>query len=505
MALSEQIVGLTRSSAARSQADAVRSPRAAWEQRLSRLLWASDLVILIVVTFGTQLAWFGFADSAVVTRATTLISGLPYWMFSTILVMAWMWCLSLTDSRRARVVGVGSLEYVRIVTASFRLFGTIAILAFIFRVDVARGYLLIALPVGVGLLAGSRWAWRRWLVRRRVRGEYTAQALLVGSTASVRHIARELAASPEAGYRVVGVCVDDRAAGSTIGDDCDVRVLGDFGSVERVLADTGADTVIVTSGHDLPPERVKRLSWGLETGRQSLVLAPSIMDIAGPRLHTRPVAGLPLIHVETPRFTQGQRIAKRSFDLIVSFVLLVLLSPVLLALALAVRFSSNGPALFSQVRIGHNGRPFRMFKFRSMVVDAEDRLPALIARQNAGNEVLFKLADDPRVTPLGRFMRRYSLDELPQLFNVFIGDMALVGPRPPLPSEVSKYADHVHRRFMVKPGITGAWQVGGRSTLTWQDSVRLDLSYVENWSLAGDFVILLKTFRAVFAPGSTAV
>jgi exopolysaccharide biosynthesis polyprenyl glycosylphosphotransferase len=505
MALSEQVVGLTRRASARSHAGGVRDARATWERRLSRLLWASDLAILILVTFGTQLAWFGFADSAVVTRVSTPMSGLPYWMFSTILVIAWMWCLSLADSRNARVVGVGSLEYVRIISASFRLFGTIAILAFIFRVDVARGYLLIALPVGVGLLAASRWAWRRWLVRRRVRGEYTSQALLVGSAASVRHIARELAASPEAGYRVVGVCVDDRAAGSSLGHDCEVPVLGDFGSVERVVADTGADTVIVTSGHDLPPERVKRLSWGLETGRQSLVLAPSIMDIAGPRLHTRPVAGLPLIHVETPRFTQGQRIAKRSFDVIISFLLLVILSPVLLALWLAVRFSSDGPALFTQVRVGHNGRTFRMFKFRSMVHDAEDRLPGLIGRQDSGNEVLFKLADDPRVTRLGRFMRRYSADELPQLFNVFVGDMSLVGPRPPLPSEVSKYADHVHRRFMVKPGITGAWQVGGRSTLTWQDSVRLDLSYVENWSLAGDFVILLKTFRAVFAPGSTAV
>jgi exopolysaccharide biosynthesis polyprenyl glycosylphosphotransferase len=304
---------------------------------------------------------------------------------------------------------------------------------------------------------------------------------------------------------VIAACVDDRVVGSALSDDCDVPVLGDFDAVERVMAATRADTVIVTSGHDLPPERVKRLSWGLEAGRQSLVLAPSIMDVAGPRLHTRPVAGLPLIHVETPRFTPGQRIAKRSLDLVLSGLLIVLLSPVLLALAIAVRFSSDGPILFTQTRIGHNGRPFRMFKFRSMVPNAEDQLAGLVAQQNSGNEVLFKLSDDPRVTGLGRFMRRYSLDELPQLFNVVLGTMSLVGPRPPLPSEVSKYADHVHRRFMVKPGITGAWQVGGRSTLTWQESVRLDLSYVENWSLAGDVVILMKTFRAVAAPGSTAV
>jgi exopolysaccharide biosynthesis polyprenyl glycosylphosphotransferase len=503
MTASEPLLGLPGALAG-SHAARTRAARSDWQQRLTRRLWLSDLAILIGVTFGTQLAWFGFADSSVVTRADTPFSGIPYWMFSSILVIAWMWCLSLTDARGARVVGVGSIEYVRIVSASFRLFGTIAILAFIFHVDVARGYLLIALPVGVGVLAGSRWVWRRWLVRRRVLGDYSSQAVLVGSTASVRHIARELASSPDAGYRVIGVCVDDQVVGSMLAEDCDVPVLGDFGAVERVMASTGADTVIVTSGHDLPPERVKRLSWGLEAGRQSLVLAPSIMDVAGPRLHTRPVAGLPLIHVETPRFNPGQRIAKRSFDLALSSLLIVVLSPVLLALAIAVRFSSNGPALFLQTRVGHDGHSFRMLKFRSMVQDAEAQLPALVARRNSGNEVLFKLTDDPRVTPLGRLMRRYSLDELPQLFNVFLGSMSLVGPRPPLPSEVSKYADHVHRRFMVKPGVTGAWQVGGRSTLTWQESVRLDLSYVENGSLAGDVVILMKTFRAVVKPGSTA-
>jgi exopolysaccharide biosynthesis polyprenyl glycosylphosphotransferase len=478
--------------------------RADWRRQLTRQLFASDLVILLCITFGTQLLWFGFDDSSVVTRSNVPFSGMRYWMFSSILVLAWMWCLALIDARAPRVVGVGTTEYVRIVSASFRLFGAIAILAFIFHVDVARGYLLVALPAGVCVLLASRWLWRRWLVRRRAKGEYSSQAILVGSSASVRHIARELAATPDAGYQVLGVCVDDRPAGSGLGDGCDVPVLGDFASVERVMERTGADTVIVTSGHDLPPDRVKRLSWGLEAGRQSLVLAPSIMDVTGPRLHTRPVAGLPLIHVETPRFSPGQRFAKRLFDLVLGCLLIVLLSPLMGALWLAVRFSSDGPALFSQVRIGHNGRAFRMFKFRSMVRDAEDRLPGLVVRQNSGNEVLFKLRDDPRVTPLGRFIRRYSLDELPQLFNVVSGTMSLVGPRPPLPAEVSKYADHVHRRFMVKPGITGAWQVGGRSRLSWQDSVRLDLSYVENWSLAGDAIILLKTFRAVVRPGSTA-
>jgi lipopolysaccharide/colanic/teichoic acid biosynthesis glycosyltransferase len=214
------------------------------------------------------------------------------------------------------------------------------------------------------------------------------------------------------------------------------------------------------------------------------------------------VSGLPLTHVETPNYSRGQRWVKRAFDLIVGAVIVLALSPVLLAVGIMIG-ASDAPVFFVQERIGKNGRPFRMIKFRSMVVDAEQRLHE-VNRQSDANEVLFKRRDDPRITPLGRWMRRHSVDELPQLFNVLGGSMSLVGPRPPLPDEVAKYADHVHRRFLAKPGMTGAWQVGGRSTLSWDESVRLDLSYVENWSLASDIVILARTAREVFAPGERA-
>jgi exopolysaccharide biosynthesis polyprenyl glycosylphosphotransferase len=240
----------------------------------------------------------------------------------------------------------------------------------------------------------------------------------------------------------------------------------------------------------------------LETGKQHLVLAPGILDVAGPRIHTRPVLGLPLTHVETPNFSRGQRWAKRTFDIVAGLALLILLSPFMIVMGLVVRMS-GGPAFFTQRRIGRNGRPFRMIKFRSMVVDAEQRLHE-VDEFNDTNEILFKRHDDPRVTALGRWMRRHSVDELPQLLNVIGGSMSLVGPRPSLPAEVEKYADHVHRRFLTKPGMTGAWQVGGRSTLSWEESVRLDLSYVENWSLPGDIVILARTLREVVTPGHRA-
>jgi exopolysaccharide biosynthesis polyprenyl glycosylphosphotransferase len=458
--------------------------------------------VLTAVVFGTQIAWLGL-ERDVVIREDSVFSVMSYWAFSTGLLIAWMWSLSLGDSRSARIVGNGSSEYTRIVSVSTRLFGIIAILAFLLRVDVARGYLLISFPVGIAMLLIERWVWRRWLVAERLRGGWSAKVLLVGSPASVAQIGEALRRTPSAGYRVVGACVPDGVAGQLV-PGTDIPVCGDIGGVLGALEAVDADTVAVTSTDELPPSGVKRISWALEADRRHLILAPSIADIVGPRIHTRPVAGLPLIHVETPRYSKGQRILKRAADITGAAIGLILLAPLLAVLALVIRSTTSGPAFFWQTRIGLDDSSFRMLKFRTMVTDAEELLSGIEHRRDSGNEVLFKMLEDPRVTPIGRFLRRYSLDELPQLVNVLTGSMSLVGPRPPLPREVARYADHVHRRFMVKPGITGLWQVSGRSSLSWEESVRLDLSYVDNWTLAGDCVILLRTARAALLPGRTA-
>src|SRR5690606_4866011 len=276
------------------------------------------------------------------------------------------------------------------------------------------------------------------LISKRQNGEYSAKVLLVGSETSVRSIATELSRYTAAGYVVVGACAPHGQAGDTI-PGTDIPVMGTVDSVEFAMHDSGADTLAVTSTGDLPADKVKQISWQLEAGRQHLVLAPSMTDIAGPRIQTRPVAGLPLIHVETPRFSAGERFVKRMMDIGLSTVGIVLISPLLLTLALIVKLSSPGPVLFKQTRVGYHGHEFRMWKFRSMVVDAEDLLPTLTTSQDAGNTVMFKMTNDPRVTKVGRIMRRFSLDELPQLFNVIGGSMSLVGPRPSLPSEVEKY------------------------------------------------------------------
>ncbi len=228
-------------------------------------------------------------------------------------------------------------------------------------------------------------------------------------------------------------------------------------------------------------------------------MAPSLTDVAGPRIHSRPVAGLPLLHVETPQYSGFRAAVKRVFDVVLSSLALVVLAVPMLVVAALVKTTSAGPVFFMQERVGYHGRAFRMFKFRSMRQDAEELLTQLDQQEKIDQaSVLFKMKDDPRVTRVGKFIRRYSIDELPQLINVLKGDMSLVGPRPSLAREVELYDPHVHRRFLVKPGITGLWQVSGRSDLSWEESVRLDLYYVENWSLTADIMILWKTTRAVF-------
>lgn len=492
----------SRPSAWTGSIDAAKLPAVPnWRSRYPRMIAISDTIVIAGVVYTSQYFWLG--NTPVIT-GESLIPSVPYWVFSTVLVAMWVLVLGWSDSRNVRIIGYGSTEYVRVIDASLRVFGALAILAFLLNVFVARGYLLTSLPIGVVALLIERWLWRHWLLRQRRDGEFCARVLLVGSPRSIRDINIELRRQPEAGYRVVGACAPGIANGALV-PGTRIPVVGDVKHIDAAMAYTHADTVVVTSTDELPADEVKQISWGLEPGKQHLVLAPSIADISGPRIHTRQVAGLPLVHVETPQFSRGQMILKRSMGLALAVVIVAILSPLLLTLAALVKLTSPGPVLFRQRRVGFHGEEFEMLKFRSMVQNAEDLLPGLLdVQRDVGNEVMFKMKDDPRVTKVGKLMRRFSLDELPQLFNVIGGSMSLVGPRPPLPSEITHYDSRAHRRFLAKPGITGLWQVSGRSSLSWDETVRLDLSYVENWSIWGDLVILLKTVKAVVRPGETA-
>jgi exopolysaccharide biosynthesis polyprenyl glycosylphosphotransferase len=268
--------------------------------------------------------------------------------------------------------------------------------------------------------------------------------------------------------------------------------VGGFGSVAQAVRLCDANTVVVLASPDLGPEQLRRMAWDLERTSAELMVGPSLVDVAASRLSIRQVTGLPLLRVEQPRFRRARRMAKATFDRVAAVAAVLVLSPLLAGIAVAIRLSSRGPALHRQTRVGKEGKPFAMLKFRSMVVDAESLREQLLEKSDRDG-ILFKLHNDPRVTRVGAWLRRHSLDELPQLFNVVGGSMSLVGPRPPLPSEVAQYGDDVRRRLLVRPGITGPWQVGGRSDLSWEEAVRLDLDYIDNWTLATDLLIMWRT------------
>lgn len=474
-----------------------------WAKNYARRLVTTDVLVLIWVVFGVQIAWFGLDSAGVAVSGSVADLAIGYTAVSLAIIAAWLVVLALYDTRDSRYVGTGSAEYRRIVDASIRLFAFVAIVAYVFKIDLARGYIFIAFPLGTLVLMFSRWIWRQWLNAQRQGGHYSAQVLLVGSTSSVAHLAGELAQHPEEGYRVVAACVPDGVIGETVAGTT-IPIVGRIPDALRALNTSEADTVAVTSSEELGAQAVRELSWGLEGGRQHLIVAPSLTQINGPRIHTRPVAGLPLIHVEMPRYEGSTHFLKRAFDLVGSAVLITVLSPVLIILALAVKLTSAGPVLYRQERIGQNGEPFPMLKFRSMRVNADDELATLLVQQGTSDKPLFKVENDPRVTSIGHFLRKHSLDEFPQLFNVLLGSMSLVGPRPQREGEVALYDEAARRRLLLKPGMSGLWQVGGRSSLNWEDAIRLDLYYVENWSMTGDLVILWKTVRAVLAPGGDA-
>jgi len=469
-----------------------------WQRSHAVRLTISDAIVIAVAMLVAQLVAFGLHDAPLVVRGRldpAITAG--YTVLSVVLGGAWLLMLGFMETRAGSVLGAGIDEYKRVASATGQLIAFVAIVVLLLKIDVSRLYVFTAFLVGLMLLWISRWVWRNWLVRKRRRGEFLYRTLIIGSEQTVQHLIKELAPRRYAGYEVVGVCLPEVTDASP-SEISDVPVLGSLDEVIDAVERTEAHTVAVTGSDQLSSQVVKRLSWQLEQVDVQLVVAPVLTDIVGPRMHTRPVAGLPLIHIEAPSYTSGRRFIKRTFDIIFSALALIGLSPILLVIALAVKLTSPGPVLFKQQRIGLHGKPFTMLKFRTMVVNAEELLVDLQAQADAGNAVLFKMKDDPRTTKLGRILRRFSLDELPQFVNSLVGSMSVVGPRPPLPSEVARYEEHVNRRFLAKPGITGLWQVSGRSELSWEDSVRLDLFYVENWSLTGDLVIIYRTIVAMF-------
>ncbi|MEQ4518749.1 sugar transferase [Pseudarthrobacter sp. B907] len=467
-----------------------------WRSKYSSRLRIIDAGVVVWAVAGAYGVRFGFSD---IDSDTTQDVG--YVVLSAALMLAWWLMLGLWGSREPRILGSGADEYKRVLASSAWLFGLLAVVSYAVRIDTARGFIGLAFPAGVLGLLAARWLIRQHLSLERKVGKSSARVLIIGGPHSVAHLVQSLNRAPAAGYMPVAAHLPGAPGDTTIVPGTAIPVTGvqsDVDSILTVISEIRVDAVAISAGVNLHPKDLRRLGWELAARDIGLILAPALTDVAGPRIHTQPVAGLPLIHVSTPKLTGGKKVAKRTFDIAIAGLLLVLLSPVFLALGVLVKLTDAGPMFYRQERIGLRGTTFYMLKFRSMKINADAELPALLDAQGSSDTPLFKIENDPRITPLGRVLRKYSLDELPQLLNVLGGSMSLVGPRPQREGEVALYDDAAHRRLYVSPGMSGLWQVSGRSNLSWEESIRLDLYYVENWSLMGDVVILLKTFKAVF-------
>jgi exopolysaccharide biosynthesis polyprenyl glycosylphosphotransferase len=445
------------------------------------------IVVAVILGWDLRVAFDVFDPSS--TDAAELIAASTPWLIGT-----WLLALVLQGGYSTRHFGAGSDEWRAVLSASAVTVGVVAMTCYLLQLPLSRGFLLFTFALGTPLLLAERFTVRKIVHRMRRNGRLLHRVIAVGGPTGINEVVDSLGRAQYVGYRVVGACVPDGVEADH--EQFPVPVLGTVDETRRLCAEQGADTVLVTRGGYSTSRELRRLAWALEGSAIDLVVVPSLTDVAGPRIHMRPVAGLPLLHLEEPQAGEAGGLLKRTFDLVVGGIALLLLSPLMLVIALLIRLEDHGPILYRQGRVGRDTQAFQCLKFRSMTVDAE-RLEAGLRDAAGHSGALWKMEKDPRITRIGAFIRRYSIDELPQLLNVVRGEMSLVGPRPQQPWEVETYTDYEGRRLRVRPGMTGLWQVSGRSQLSFDEAIRLDLYYVDNWSMTTDLVIIAKTVRAV--------
>jgi exopolysaccharide biosynthesis polyprenyl glycosylphosphotransferase len=446
---------------------------------------------LVIITFAMVLAATGRTRLDLFEAANNVnevAQSVGAWI-----IAAWMLANLFTGTYTSTFLGVGTVEYARVFSAAGLTAGAIGIMSYLTKFDLSRGFFVLLFLTGLPLLLLWRWYARRLVHHAHARGHLLTRVLISGSPGHVDDVAAVLERESWLGYTIVGALTPGVDSGKT---PRGVPVIGDTTETAESVLAKKADLVVFTEGAFPSAVDFRRIAWDLEGHHVQMAVVPSLSDISSGRIAMRPVGGLPLVHVEQPQSLGASRGLKRAFDLAGATVLLLLASPLMLVVALAITLQDGGPVLFKQTRVGRDGVLFECLKFRSMVVDAEARLSG-VTHLNQSDGVLFKVQRDPRITRVGHLIRRYSIDELPQLVNVINGDMSLVGPRPALPSEVRRYAPDVQRRLHVRPGMTGLWQVSGRSDLSWDDTVRLDLYYVDNWSIVQDLSIMTKTLHAV--------
>jgi exopolysaccharide biosynthesis polyprenyl glycosylphosphotransferase len=485
----DQGAGWRGSLAARLRGEGTEARRA-WQADYVRRIVVADVLMAALASIAGYLVRFGPSTQGLSPEHPSV------WMVA-LMPPVWVGAMLVARTYEQRFLWIGAEEFRRVLSAAVALLAGVGALSWAFQLELARGFVVAALPLATALTLLQRYLQRARVHRLRAAGRFLQTAIIVGHRAGVVALHQQIDREAYHGYRVIGCCLPPAASGADVVAFDGLPVLGSLEEVVDVVRRFEVDTVAVLPSPELDGPALRRLGWDLEKTRAELLLAPAVTEIAGPRVRIRPVCGLPLLHMERPELRGVRRLTKGTFDRTAAALGLLLLLPLLVGVAVAVATTSRGGVFYRQERVGRDGQTFGMLKFRSMVPGADRMVDDLAHSTDSGNEVLFKIKGDPRITRVGRVLRRFSLDELPQLINVVSGDMSLVGPRPPLPTEVERYGFDMHRRFLVKPGITGLWQVSGRSDLSWDDSVRIDIRYVENWSLTFDFMILWKTLGAV--------
>jgi exopolysaccharide biosynthesis polyprenyl glycosylphosphotransferase len=450
-----------------------------WKPKLRKNLALFDLLTLIfsisfVLTLRFPNTWQGRLSDYELRNI----------VLSLLVLGSWLFFLWFNGSRDINILGFGADEYKRLINATLLSFTFIAFISYIFKLEISRGFVLLVFPFGLLFLFIVRRVLRRRLLRARHYGRYISRVLLLHSGVSDPVEAR-LAQAQHAGFSIVHKIVTAENLKFEIRD-----------IVENALSNN-CDQIMVGQSAVISAAELRKLGWALEATNIDLIVAPAVTEIAGPRLKVSNVEGLPLLHLEQPDFSGASRVAKRLLDLSLSIVGLIFISPFLIVIALIIKLYDRGSVLYFQKRIGQNNKEFTVYKFRTMYEGSHEQRAKIMAETNKDPR-LAKDPQDPRVTKPGLFLRRWSIDEIPQIINVIKGEMSLVGPRPPLAEEVNKYEKSETRRLLVKPGLTGLWQVSGRSELDWEDAVRLDLYYVENWSLTLDILIIIRTAAAVW-------
>jgi exopolysaccharide biosynthesis polyprenyl glycosylphosphotransferase len=413
-------------------------------------------------------------------------------IYGTPLAIGLLWVALLIGrgSYNRRIIGLDTEEVRRATSATIVLFAVVAGTGYLFRADISRAYAFVSLPLGLVLIGFARFGWRQWLYRERKRGRFLTRIIVIGSQRTRQALADKLSQETYAGYEVID------QIGLPNNHESESEIEEWLNHVDVAISRRGAAAIAIDPGDDAPYEVIRQLSWRLEGRNLDLLISPGSLDVAGPRLSVRPAAGLPLLHLDEAVLSRSQRASKRSLDVVASILVIAVFIPFMLVSALAVRFTSRGPVIYKQVRVGRGGNTFTMLKFRTMHAQADSQIEELREKLEHSSP-MFKLAKDPRITKVGNFLRRWSLDETPQLFNVLGGSMSLVGPRPHPLDDVDRYETKAFRRLALKPGMTGLWQVNGRSELSWEQALQLDLHYVEKWSLESDLFLLAKTTKAV--------